>query len=428
MNRNRNIFPSSLSSNDKYDDRNINNKNISNFSYKDRILSLLYSNHEADHHRNTSNTTNTFKLSINEIFLRTQMMEHKTDDYLQYYIVNKNFKGLQERLKFAKYEQNDRELVLKMNSGGGNVIHLAYLFQQYDVGRWLVMNYPVEAAVSHSNHVSSNVYNEGKKYGYTITKEDMVYTGENILHIAVVHKNIEEVRWLLEFYSNHLHSFQYCLQNLLLSNCTGSFFTNKLGPFYCGCYPLHFAVCSNDIEMFNIILSYTSLLDKDAFKGLVYNGSQDNGKNDDMNDGVIDLNNNKNNDNKTLTSSNIDILDDESDYASLKIFQYNTINSRKYIKSNIPFQNISTNENENENNFPDLSINNTTLLKDTNKSPLELKVTSVELDTHKTTDSTSKATSKMNDKTRISDTFMSVVNKAKDAYSNGTFHLILALI
>ena len=35
---------------------------------------------------------------------------------------------------------------------------------------------------------------------------DMMYSGENILHIAIIKRNIPETRWLLEFYRDKVVS------------------------------------------------------------------------------------------------------------------------------------------------------------------------------------------------------------------------------
>ena len=70
-------------------------------------------------------------------------------------------------------------------------------------------------------------------------------SGENILHMTIIGRNIEETRWLLDFYRDHEHSVTYGLEKLLTANASGQFFYYG-GNNYFGGYPLHFAVCSND--------------------------------------------------------------------------------------------------------------------------------------------------------------------------------------
>jgi hypothetical protein len=84
-----------------------------------------------------------------------------------------------------------------------------------------------------------------------------VSTGESILHIVIVHRNSEEARWLLDFYRNHQYSVPGGIQALLHSNATGSLFEPKKSLYFGG-YPIHFAVCSNDVNIFDLVLSFAS--------------------------------------------------------------------------------------------------------------------------------------------------------------------------
>ncbi len=88
-----------------------------------------------------------------------------------------------------------------------------------------------------------------------------LYTGENVLHIIIVHRNFHEVRWLLNFYRDHIHSFPEGLPSLLSSRAIGTFFQRKFfsrGVAF-GSTPLQFAVSSNDREIFKLVYSFCSV-------------------------------------------------------------------------------------------------------------------------------------------------------------------------
>jgi hypothetical protein len=88
-----------------------------------------------------------------------------------------------------------------------------------------------------------------------------LYTGENVLHIIIVHRNFHEVRWLLNFYRDHIHSFPEGLPSLLSSRAIGTFFQRKVfsrGVAF-GSTPLQFAVSSNDREIFKLVYSFCSV-------------------------------------------------------------------------------------------------------------------------------------------------------------------------
>jgi hypothetical protein len=131
-------------------------------------------------------------------------------------------------------------LVLRTDAIGANVIHAAYLFQNYPMARWLVENYAEEALAP----FCSDTARHSSKYGVQIEPHEMPYTGESILHIVVIHKAHAEARWLLEFYRQHCYSVPDGLSALLHANAIGTFFARD-GGFYCGGYPIHFAAASN---------------------------------------------------------------------------------------------------------------------------------------------------------------------------------------
>ena len=140
---------------------------------------------------------------------------------------------------------------------GANIIHVAYLVKNYEIGRWLVKSFPELAIKPYETKFDEKVH---KALG--INKENsneaFPYEGENILHIVIVQKNYEEAKWLLDFYCARDPKQ---LKELLLGKTTGHFFTDRKDSFYCGCFPLHFAACSNDMQLFDLILAYNSSLD-----------------------------------------------------------------------------------------------------------------------------------------------------------------------
>jgi len=91
----------------------------------------------------------------------------------------------------------------------------------------------------------------------------MPYVGQNILHMMIIRRNYDEVRWMLDFFKDHQDSVPNGLKLLLIANATGQFF-DRDGDFYFGGYPLQFAVCSNSTEIFDLVLSFASSLESDA--------------------------------------------------------------------------------------------------------------------------------------------------------------------
>ena len=146
--------------------------------------------------------------------------------------------------------------VLKRDSVGATVFHMAYILKRYKIARYLVQRYPMEALSPYAG--GALVENDEGEMEY-MSEDDMPYTGQNILHITVIFKNIAETRWLLDFYRNHEHSAAHGLESLLIANAKGRFFDIQENPeFYFGGFPLLFAVCSGDPDMFDLVLSYAS--------------------------------------------------------------------------------------------------------------------------------------------------------------------------
>ena len=97
------------------------------------------------------------------------------------------------------------------------------------------------------------------------------------MHIAIIHRNLQEVRWLLNFYRDHIHSAPQGLPSLLKAQAIGSFFKKQSGGINFGTTPLQFAVCSNDEEIFKLVYSFCASLD-DLATGKDDAGSSKGGK------------------------------------------------------------------------------------------------------------------------------------------------------
>lgn len=118
---------------------------------------------------------------------------------------------------------------------GANIIHVAYLWKRYIIGRWLVSNYPLEAVKSYSDKIDKKTERKVKEMVPDFTDKDMPYTGENILHLTIVQQNYEETKWLLSFYQKYDKdnpTNESLLNTLLMGNAIGTFFASRQGQFF----------------------------------------------------------------------------------------------------------------------------------------------------------------------------------------------------
>jgi hypothetical protein len=184
--------------------------------------------------------------------------------------------------------------VYDTDCAGANIVHCAYLLKNYHVGRYLVQRYPRLASFPYSGSVVSLTrYIEGandaggghateasvslrskldalrKRLSISNDSElekHMHYTGQNVLHILILHRNYEEVRWLLDFYRDRRHSHPDCCSRILNTDATGSFF-DRSGSFYVGSSPLHFAVCSNSTAIFDLVYGHINAIGGERIGG-----------------------------------------------------------------------------------------------------------------------------------------------------------------
>ena len=203
---------------------------------------------------------------ILEELLREQTIYVKKDNLFNFVLQN-DLKGLQSRLEEEKNKiiLADKKLIENdIDPTGATIIHIAYMFKKFEIGRWLVENYPEQGFLPYGDASTA--------HDFEVDREDMPYSGQNILHIAIVNKDIGEIRWLLEFYSKHKMEAPLGLEILLNTGTRGRFFALETKDFYCGCYPIHFAAGSNCPEIFDLILNYFTSVSsvnkkkEDAFK------------------------------------------------------------------------------------------------------------------------------------------------------------------
>ena len=134
----------------------------------------------------------------------------------------KNRDAVNQNKHFSEFTI-DKLLVLKTDAVGANIIHVSYLYEKYEeFGHWLVTQYPTLAVLPYNDEVKHAVRVSAVKEDLHVTTELMPYTGENILHMTVINRNLEETRWLLDFYRNHEHNTNNGLKTLLMTAATGN--------------------------------------------------------------------------------------------------------------------------------------------------------------------------------------------------------------
>eukprot|EP01041_Mallomonas_annulata_P000807 gene807-1571_t len=157
--------------------------------------------------------------------------------------------------KLKEFLLNKPDFIMERDPLGASVIHNAYIFikpseilQNKFLRRWLVENFPEEAL---------KPFSETTKYNKKLDDENYIlpFAGENILHICIVKRDIDEINWLFDHFDKSKDSDgELCINRLLNGRAYGSFF--DLGTHcYFGEYPLLFAVCSNDKQIVDLILS-----------------------------------------------------------------------------------------------------------------------------------------------------------------------------
>ncbi|KAF0690892.1 Aste57867_17755 [Aphanomyces stellatus] len=148
--------------------------------------------------------------------------------------------------ELMKYlERNYAHLELR-DSVGATPLLIAFLYMNFDLGKQVIRTYPgpsILVVVSHSSHAASKGFPYAlASYASLDPANPSPYQGENILHIAIVHRKVEIVKWLVE-----------TLPDLLDAETTGEFFSPSKACYFGGS-PLLFAVSSRQFEAAKYIL------------------------------------------------------------------------------------------------------------------------------------------------------------------------------
>ncbi|KAL4102241.1 hypothetical protein PRIC1_005986 [Phytophthora ramorum] len=133
----------------------------------------------------------------------------------------------------------DENCLTLRDSVGAAPVHIAFLFGHYELGKKLVLR---------SRALATLTYTSGDAH------EPSPYEGENILHIAIVHRQTQLVQWLVRE-----------APQLARAETTGKFF----GPTkacYFGGTPLLFALASNQMDMALCILKAAERLQDGPLK------------------------------------------------------------------------------------------------------------------------------------------------------------------
>ena len=148
--------------------------------------------------------------------------------FLFYHVTRGNYERLVKIILDRKDDVSLSDLIDKRDAVGGNIIHVAYLYEQWKIARFLVENFPAVAAKPYQK---GNWDDRSPDKG---ARDSGPYNGENILHIALIHRNYGEVRWLLEFYFLHDGDRKKVILKKLLTQRADGVFFHKKGRFYFG--------------------------------------------------------------------------------------------------------------------------------------------------------------------------------------------------
>ncbi|ETW10062.1 hypothetical protein, variant [Aphanomyces invadans] len=142
------------------------------------------------------------------------------------YVMTNNAVELMKYLVHNDSQLNSRDSV------GATPLLIAFLYMNFDLGKQVIQAYPVSkgfpyALASYDAHDASH---------------PSPYQGENILHISIVHRKLDIVKWLVEH-----------LPDLLDAETTGVFFSPGHACYFGGT-PLLFALSSRQLDAAACIL------------------------------------------------------------------------------------------------------------------------------------------------------------------------------
>lgn len=153
-----------------------------------------------------------------------------------------------------KARKNLSEILNIRDTVGGAIIHIAYLYGKYDIGRYLVQLDPKSATIVYETPEILDQLSF-----FVPAKQIGPYIGENILHMVVSQRQYTETAWLLNFFMEYdkQHPRDKLLPTLLSARTMGRFFQPSFrgeNTLYFGEYPILFAVCANDIRLVRLLL------------------------------------------------------------------------------------------------------------------------------------------------------------------------------
>ena len=145
------------------------------------------------------------KKQIMETLLRKQTKLHEDKASLFNYVARNDLAGLKYKLESLRIssppndkrpiDTKDKSVVEnEIDPVGANIIHIAYLLKNYEMGRWLVEHYPHQAILPFENNSDDYLLDNYKLEN--MPSEKMPYSGENILHVAIVHKNLGKIYYI----------------------------------------------------------------------------------------------------------------------------------------------------------------------------------------------------------------------------------------
>ncbi|RHY61967.1 hypothetical protein DYB26_002165 [Aphanomyces astaci] len=163
------------------------------------------------------------------------------------YVMTNNAVELMKYLVHNDSQLNSRDSV------GATPLLIAFLYMNFDLGKQVIMAYPgiiihtstcciYLAQFMHACSVSKGFPYALASYDARDANNPSPYQGENILHIAIVHRKLEIVKWLVE-----------TLPDLLDAETTGVFFSPGHACYFGGS-PLLFALSSRQLEAAACIL------------------------------------------------------------------------------------------------------------------------------------------------------------------------------
>lgn len=184
----------------------------------------------------------TKQFRVGRMLVERQTLDHGEMDTFKY-VIGDLRSDLDDKINCYPHGKERTELLTRRDGAGACIIHIAYLYQKYDIGRSLLERYP-ELSILRYERVQAVEGDNGM----------MPYLGENILHMAIASRNYDEVKWLIEFHNTN--GRPDLLLKMLSARCFGHFFQpefRRIGVYF-GELPIHFAVCSNDLDILDLLV------------------------------------------------------------------------------------------------------------------------------------------------------------------------------